>query len=37
MARLGRAGVLGLSGGEGLALFDRACALGEASVCAGAP
>ncbi len=28
--RLARAGVLGLSDEEGLALFDRACALGEA-------
>ncbi len=28
-ARLRRAGVLGLSSGEGLALFDRACASGE--------
>ena len=29
MERLARAGVLGLSSEEGLALFDRACALGE--------
>ena len=34
VARLGRAGVLPLSDGEGLTLFDRACALGEA-LCVG--